>query len=343
MLLAISLLITLTTCENQVEHEYNSPPDLLVQFSNKRIWDMEFDSDNNLFLLTSERDTSVVVPITSSHIPMRYCLIKRIMETGELIVLDRDFPKTNQIVFDNDDNIWAISNEAVYLRNDNEIKQITSGGRFDFIAVDNDNNIWVGGCCVKPGGLYKIDKELKITIFSSDNSMLPTNKLSCIHIDKNNNIWVALRDNEGIIKITDNGWEIFNSKNSDIKTPLSIESLITDQNDNLWVGGHDNKELVILKFDGKHWTDQTANYKNNKANESIDDIYVFKDMIFAISWETYNYNSWIRSSVLSFNGRKWAKANLFSEKRTVINMKMDKSQNSIIINSANCIYEIKLE
>ena len=174
LLLSTLILISLS-CEksNDSEFEY----DLFDLSPEIHIVDMELNSENEFYYVTSEFDSSIEVPMYASYMPTKRNLIKKETESSSIEILDNDFLSVTEFLFDKHDNLWARSSKNVFLiglhGNDTILKLNGDEGILQFMAVDNDNNIWTGGLRT---GLYKIDKELNIIHFDTENSSLPSNK-----------------------------------------------------------------------------------------------------------------------------------------------------------------------
>jgi len=174
-------------------------------------------------------------------------------------------------------------------------------GLFNFFAVDKNNNIWAGGYT---HGLYKIDSNLNVKLFTPENSSLPKSSMTNIHIDSKNNIWIAM-DDKGILKISDNDWVWYNPTNSAV-TSQRIWCLTTDKNDNLWIGtGFDNLPISLMKFDGQNWeTVKPRDDKNDIITGAVRQLYSDGDKLYVISEQTMNMGFY-KNQLLTFDGNLW--------------------------------------
>jgi len=279
------------------------------------IIDMAIDNNNMFYFVTYEVDKSVEVSPVSSFIPCIYYLSRKTGETGKIEILDDRYTLGGRLHFDKNNHLLTYDSHAIY-RIDGSVRHVifetpNKASSFSFIAVDNDNNIWAGG---HQTGLYKIDNQLNVTHYRVDNSELPTNNLSDIHIDKNNDIWIVTKLNwnkQGLLKISNGQWVVYDL---DLKNPV-ITSLITDKNGYLWIGtGWDNVDQTLLCYNGTSW--ETVNPRNEK-NEIVEGtvsylqsdghkLYVLVTKAKIKAKDNTEYFSYSHE-LLTFDGVKWNK------------------------------------
>jgi len=328
------IIIASISCEK--ENEPNKQSDLSAEMPGKHIQDMEIDYNNDFYFVTSEIDTSIDIPLFSSYLPSRFYLSKKISESEEFEILDNDFIKVDEILFDRNNNLWARNAKEVFLRNGQTNQKIielsNDDGLFRFIAVDNENNIWTGGLQT---GLYKIDNQMNIIKYNTENSDLPTNSMTNIHIDKNNNIWIALWNNKGVLKITKDNWIVYNSNNSNI-TSQNIWCLVTDKNDNLWIGtGHDNENQSLMRFDGQNWeTMNPQNDKNEIIKGTVRQLYSDTNRIYVVSVQVDNM-AFSSNELLTFDGINWDKVHDIPEDDGIADLKIDYFRQIVWIRTLN--------
>jgi ligand-binding sensor domain-containing protein len=333
-LIIFTIIIASVSCEKV--NIQNIQADLSAEMPGKHIQDMEIDNNNNLYFVTSETDTSIDIPLWSSYIPSKFYLSRKICESGEFIILDNDFIQADEILFDRNNKLWARNGKEIFLRNgqiNQKIIELSSDeGLFQFIAVDNENNIWTGGLQT---GLYKIDNKLNITKYNTENSGLPTNSMTNIHIDKNNNIWIALWNNKGILKISKDSWIVYNSNNSNI-TSQNIWCLVTDKNDNLWIGtGHDNENQSLMRFDGENWeTINPRNDKNEIVKGTVRKLYSDINRIYVVS-EKVEKMAFSSNELLTFDGINWNKIYDIPEDDAIADLKIDYYRQIVWIRTLN--------
>lgn len=311
--------------------------DQIVDFSDmpgKHIMEMEIDNDNIFYYATSERDTSVEVPPWASYIPSKAYLSKRETEMGDFEILDDDFIFVDEMLFDKNNNLWARNAKTIYLKEGDIYREIVDlpddSGLFNFITVDNENNIWAGGFTA----LYKIDNNLNIEKFTDENSPL-TSPVTNIHVDKDNNIWLALWNNQGVLKIEKDKWINYNSENSNI-TSQNIWCLVTDKDNNLWIGtGHDNKQISLMRFDGEKWeTINPRNDKNEIITGTVRKLFADENRIYVIS-EQVDKMAFSSNELLTFDGISWNKIYDVPEDDGIADIKIDDYRQSVWIRTLN--------
>lgn len=102
----------------------------------------------------------------------------------------------------------------------------------------------------------------KYISINTSNSLLPTNKITTIYFDRDENIWLGTYD-QGLIRIGKDGIKVFNKNNSAIASNY-IYRIKEDKKNSLWVstmgGGMvevSNDSLIIFKDDnsdiGHNW------------------------------------------------------------------------------------------
>jgi ligand-binding sensor domain-containing protein len=301
----------------------------------KHIMEMGIDNNNDFFFVTSERDTSVEVPLWASYIPAKSYLSKRKSETSDFEVLDDKFIFADEIIFDKNNNLWARNGKTIFLREGKIIKKILEltkdDGLFNFFAVDKNNNIWAGGYTL---GLYKIDSNLNVKLFTPENSSLPKSSMTNIHIDNKNNIWIAM-DNNGVLKISDKDWVWYNPTNSAV-TPQRIWCLTTDKNDNLWIGtGFDSLPISLMKFDGLNWQSVIPlDDKNSVVTGAIRKLYSDGDKLYVITEQAKNM-AFYKNQLLTFDGKSWTKNKQLPEDDGIADMVFDDFRSAVWVRTLN--------
>ena len=275
----------------------------LVGIPGTFLLDMAIDNNHVFYFITEE--FGLISPPWSSYLPIKGYLSRKTDETGKFEILFKYFGA--KMCFDKNNQLWLMNSNTVYKVDGssfNRTKIFETSGMLQFIAVDNDNNIWTGGLQT---GLYKIDDKMNVTQHTVNNPDLPTNSMTNIHIDKNNNIWVALWDSQGVLKISNGQWVVYNSLNSEI-TSQNIWCLVTDKNGHLWIGtGHDNENQSLMRFDGTQWeTVIPRNDKNEIVTGTVRRIQSDGNKIYVVSEKVKN-KAFYSNELLTFDGLKWDK------------------------------------
>ncbi len=328
------ILISLVACERG--NDQGLLPYLTSALPGDHIQDMEIDNNNIFYFVTSEIDTSVDIPMWSSSLPSRFYLSRRVSEFEKFEVVDDNYITINEILFDNNNYLWALNAKVVYFRNGETNEKIIElpddYGLFQFITVDHDNNIWVGGLRT---GLYKIDNQRNITLYNTENSMLPTNSMTNIHIDSSNNKWIALWNNKGVLEITKDNWIFHNSANSNI-TSQNIWCIVTDKEDNVWVGtGHDDENQSLMKYDGQNWEIVNPKNDNNElVKGTVRKLYSDRNKIYIVSENVENM-AFSSNELLTFEGEAWNKIYNIPEDDRIEDLKIDYYRELVWIRTLN--------
>ncbi len=132
------------------------------------------------------------------------------------------------------------------------------------------------------------------TLYTQQNSKLPWDMTRAISNDLSDNIWIGT-DN-GIVKIENNNWELYNNSNTTINSTKfnnnqidAVRYMKVDKADNKWfIIGYD-----VYKFDNKSWT------KYDSINSPIS----WGRTIFS----DFENNIWVTSwdGVSKFDGKNW--------------------------------------
>ena len=117
------------------------------------------------------------------------------------------------------------------------------------IAIDKNDNVWIGGSAENGhGGLLKYDGR-EFTLYNSQNSAMPLDFAKNVVVDSKNNVWFSScnYNTGGIVKYDGNEWTVYTPDNSDL--PYNLEnSMMIDQSDNVWVAYHN--QLVRISNNG---------------------------------------------------------------------------------------------
>lgn len=146
---------------------------------------------------------------------------------------------------------------------------------------------------IKSGGVYTADFAIRDTskwVVFDKGHLLPTNNLSCVHVDKNNVKWIGTTD-AGLIKFDGLKAVVYNTGNSGIGGD-NINAITSDRNGKLWIATLNG----VSTFDGYSW----VNY--NQMNSGIPSDNVIRIAPGAsgeILIGTYNAGAAV------FNGASW--------------------------------------
>jgi ligand-binding sensor domain-containing protein len=174
--------------------------------------DITIDEEGNVWFAEVREDTSVVVPNYSNTMMAPLTRICKYDGVNYFQIYDGIKTVFFYIAVDNNKNIWLMNYKEIMVLNSDHILSVVlklneNDGIFQTIAVDKDDNVWVGGFNT---GIYKFKNKDWVN-YTTGNSQLPTNSINKIYVDKNNNIWIALWYMDGLLKIDKNNWIIYTS------------------------------------------------------------------------------------------------------------------------------------
>ncbi|MEO5912292.1 MAG: two-component regulator propeller domain-containing protein [Pelobium sp.] len=104
----------------------------------------------------------------------------------------------------------------------------------DAMAIDHDNNIWIG----TESGIYKYDTGKATWSRGTQNSSLLTSQVSSLFLDKNNRMWVGL-PGKGLVVLSlkDDKSTVLKSGNTEPNlTSESISTVFGDNEGRIWIG-----------------------------------------------------------------------------------------------------------
>jgi hypothetical protein len=290
------LVISVLSCEKA---EILKPGKISDDMPGKFIGDMALDSEGGLWLMTSETDTTIHLPPYSSYLPVRVYL-SRFYENKYEIIDDR-FKGALKMIFDRNDRLWFINSKTLYYLNDNKYVELyklpDDKGLFEWIAIDQNNNIWVGG--YSPLLKVTVDPEIKVEQIS----ITSNSTAGCF--DSNNNLWLALWDN-GIGKRDNSGnWTFYNPSNSSL-TYQNVWCLTSDRDNNIWAGtGWNDNTVSLMKFDGANWQPVTVkDDKGNTVTGTVRKLYSDNSRLWIVSEQAVN-NAFYSNYLITFNGNNW--------------------------------------
>jgi len=297
----IIFLIILVSCEkNEVVIKQIKEPYVVEMMPGKFIDALTIDSQGKLWLSTSKIDTTIEMPPLSSSLPIRHYLVSYYLNT--YTVFDDHFIGAENMVVDKDDELWFVTPRTLYYYNNLEYKEVYKltheFDRFDWIASDEDNNIWAGG----NSPLIKAIKNSKIIVGIIRNDAVHS---TSGHFDKNNNLWITLSYN-GIAKRTPSGeWTSYSPSNSALPYQ-TFWSITSDSNNNIWAGtGWMNNADNLYRFDGLKWEQIIPKDGNgNIIYGTIRQLYHYSHDIFVYS-EIAENNAFASNHIVTFDGNRW--------------------------------------
>jgi hypothetical protein len=311
-LILIIVLATSIACDNQTDLEIDP---IFSEDSDKRLMTFALNGDNQFYFVSQEIDKETEVSMYSSHLPMKYNLFRQIDTNSNFELIDDDFLYTEDIKFDSNNKMLIRNHRGIYQINDNEYLKLLDEP-INASDIDSKDIIWAGGY---NSGLIRIDANGEITKYTDSTSILPTNGVNYIFIDKFDVIWIALWNNQGILKIDKQDWQLFNSTNSNL-TSQNILVINSDKDNNMWIGtGRDDNSLSVMRFNGTGWENMSPNIGNEIINGTIRKIVRLGNKIYVVS-KQYNLDSFHTNQLLEYDGQKWKKINLFPDNETIIDL-----------------------
>lgn len=326
------MLLIFSSCESDISPEkmITSP-----EMPGKFIHEMALDNNGEFFFVTSEVDTSVEVPLWSSTIPFKNYFSNRKTETSEFEILDDDFMGISNINFDSRNRLWGLGGKNVYFWEGSQFQSVLELTGEDealrALALDQDDNVWVG---TYPDALYKISSDLNVSQFTSTNSLLPQSNYMSIHVDKNNVVWISL-DNNGVLRISGEVWQWYNSTNSDITTQR-IWCITSDKDENIWIGtGFTDESITLMKFNGSKWqVVKPRDEKNNVLSGSVRKLFSDNEKIYVVTVQIKNA-AFLSNQLLSFDGNKWDRIKEIPEDVGIEDMIFDDFRDVIWVRTLN--------
>lgn len=230
---------------------------------------------------------------------------------------------SRDILFDSDGFLWISTDEGLFQHDGlNVIKHFSSkdrsipANRISDIFEDRDGEIWM---IIDGNGVGRYSKDANsITLYSKENSNLPTNNfsiaLSRFAQDNEGNIWIATE--EGLCKF-DKERDYFEVYANDPENPYSINSnelfsIIQGRDGNIWIAA----DSGLIKFNHE---EQTFEFVSGH-----DDSFLFPEKNYYM-FEDGNSNIWISTELAGRGLIKFDRVNEAFEEFT-----SDKAGNIII-------------
>lgn len=236
-----------------------------------RIYTANTDRQGNLWVSLGLSDTCVVKISPDKQITA--------FTTKNSMLRPGDPWAITEFFFDKDGNTWGGAYCGLFRYNGTKWELFTPENtplvsyQTGDLVMDKDGNMW-GGCAERyvtgtgkgKGCLFKYDG-VNWTIWTTENSGLPTNAVGPLAFDSKNNLWIGTWDEYlsddpdtggGLTKFDGTNWTTLNKSNSGIPSN-TIGSIVVDQNDHLWLATTGLTGLTY--YDGTNWT--TFNTKNS--------------------------------------------------------------------------------
>ena len=123
------------------------------------------------------------------------------------------------------------------------------------LTVDARGALWVGS----GGGLARFEGEIW-TVYTTDNSGLPDDKIDVLASDAQGNVWIWAHGR--LAQFDGEDWTVYTTSNSGLLSGM-IQALAVDSQDHIWIGTGfwgESTSGGLTRFDGEHWTDYNHAY-----------------------------------------------------------------------------------
>lgn len=145
----------------------------------------------------------------------------------------RYFEHPGKIMFDNNGILWGNSEHGGSFRYDGVTWSLLDSIGLTScsykLTIDKLGRILFGTC---DAGLFSYDGTIW-TKTDISNSSLPSNSITALCSDKNNNLWIGT--DKGLAKFGPSGWTVYNTGNSPIPDDF-ITCLTVDDSNHVWIG-----------------------------------------------------------------------------------------------------------
>ena len=161
--------------------------------------------------------------------------------------------------------------------------------------ADNEKFIWLA----TDEGAYRINKKSNETIhLTKTNSSLPSNQVTSICCDKDDNVWIGTTN--GILRYDNYAYILMNSENTDLPDN-HVTAMVVDKNNDLWIGTYTGGIMKVHNFRYKVY---------NHLNSAM-----ITDDVFSLSSDDLG-NVWVglrENGLIRINGNNWDIYNKSSE------------------------------
>ncbi|MBC5992895.1 ligand-binding sensor domain-containing protein [Pontibacter cellulosilyticus] len=142
-------------------------------------------------------------------------------------------------------NIWFATEEGIYYLNNNSFTKYTTLPEqpYTSVVVMPDNTVLAGS---QTDGLHRAGST-GTTHYNTENSPIPSNHITTLYQDKNQDVWIGTEEGAAIFSDT-----TLSAFKIPINRPdLGVSSFLHDLYGNLWIG---LKQNGLVKYDGKSYT-----------------------------------------------------------------------------------------
>jgi hypothetical protein len=236
---------------------------------------------------------------------------------------------------DSKGNFYVGTNKSLYKLNDaGEYKLILNTGDFYFryFAIDKLDNIWFYG---ENAGIAHWDHS-KLTVYNSQNSILPADYYCELVVDESNTVWVASIGSIGLLKIESGKWEIIPgfeipgfTENSYLNYPL------VDNENGIWFEVYDsNAGSKFVRLKDNEWTIVYTPIPSQNYGRLIVDS---RNVIWALYYKVNNDYSIGNGGLLYYTDNMWVNIDISDIDSKIITVNAD--DNIIYIGTEKGLFE----
>jgi len=251
----------------------------------------------------------------------------------------------SSIALDDKQNVWIGTNGGL-LKYDrsrwivydttNSGLLITYYGNIDIRALEfsKQENLWIGF----RGGpwLTKYDGQRWLN-YDSTNSPFSRTLVSCLRIDRNNNLWIGAR---GLVKLDGANWTVYTTQNTPL-TSNAIYDIEFDKTGNLWCGlgfvvNYDDEsnptvfEGGLARFDGHNWLIYNASDSELPYNNVGRIAFDSEGVMWLATWHPGIAGIEYGGGLTKFDGTRWTTYNIYNSpltSNTIFDITVDKDDN----------------
>ena len=260
--------------------------------------------------------------------------------------------------------MWRGSGLIILYRDNSEwiVSESNNKHQGESVKEDDEGNIWIAS----NEGLQKFNGNT-LTIYNTNNSPLPTNKIMKIAIDKKQNLFISSLPgigNKGVLmRFDDTNWSTFYICD---QPNYSVSGIEIDSSNNIWLGIINTATIGVefggglQKFDGTKWISYDI-YNSDLPSNSVEDLALdnYENLWIATygggaakfdrkdKWILYNQNNsglpWIdvEKIIVDRNNNKWfgvqqSGLTVFNEEGVILSAVVQKSNQ---VNNSFSLYQ----
>jgi hypothetical protein len=207
------------------------------------------------------------------------------------------FSQPNNLFVDRADNVWLLSNNVGLKKYKNGIitywpgyyqptdpQLLPSGSLYDMLQ-DSSGIYWIAS----NDGLLRFDGT-NFQMYTTINSGICSNRLRCLAIDKQGNLWIGSWD-AGISKWDGSTWKTFNITNSPLTSPI-VNDISVDSANRIWFANGYNYFTSPNNGQGVFLLDESVDLSNGQLPATPDSLAgkVISVNEVVLSWKDHSNN-----------------------------------------------------